>query len=367
MRPIVELADFSGRFADWSPFLERVGDYIKSENLPFQYIDVWIAESNTESTSSDETTRKEKRARSSTVQLRHVGHAIRSDIDSIMTLYHMNEFGKYSSSFVFPTGVGLPGRVYESNIPIFDGSLQAANRFNFPRAIGARAHGVEVGLGIPIQCSYGRVILGLYSVDKLKHDLNLNQRLLRDLQLFQPQPSWTVMVDALPYVKKDRVTLGSSCDQGAFEIYDQLDPEEEELINLIGQHLSSQGSDPIPTDLVPSATSLRFLLLKNPSQRSLKDIKMIELLKKSYRSYLSIGLKTSFERLTILLNDWVFLKSESDEIPSLPFRESRFETPSAVIEDQASSFTTVSEEESFCIQFIDDDISSEILQLVDLE
>ena len=386
-RPIVELSDFCGKFADWSPFLERVGDYIKSENLPFQYIYVWIAESTSSNgTSTNETTRAKKSTKTN-VQLRHVGHAIRSDIDSIMTLYHMNEFGKYSSSFVFPSGVGLPGRVFEAGSPVFDGSLQAANRFNFPRAIGARTHGVEVGLGIPIHCSYGCVILALYSVDKLKQDINLTQRLCKDLELYQPKPSWTVLVDALPFAKKGRIAALTSSDEGAFDIYDQHDPEEEEMVTLIGNHLSPEAYSKIPSHLVPSANALRFLLLKNPMQRSLKDNNLIDLLKKSYQSYLSAGTKTEFERLLLLLSDWVYLRTEeAEEIPLLPLHQpisnsnnisrtplSRFSKVVYDSDQLEERLTQISEDEVFSCEgiqsMVDDDdiISSEILRLVDLE
>ena len=387
MRPIVEITDMCGQFADWTPFLERVGDYIKSENLPFQYVDVWVAE-------TGENTTREGKSTTSNIQLRHLGHAVRSDIDSIMTLYHMSEFGKYSSSFVFPSGVGLPGRVFETGHPVFDGCLQAANRFNFPRAIGARTHGIEAGVGIPINCLFGRVILALYSTEKLKQDINLTQRLCKDLELFQPKPTWTVLVDAMPFVKKGR--MSSLSDQGAFDIYNEHDPEEEEMITLIGNHLSTETVCPAPSHLLSSANALRFLLLKNPRQRSLKDANLIDLLKKSYRSYLYSGTKSELERLGLLLTDYVYLKNESDEIPHLPLDQNganyAIGRPLIVVEDKPIEYdaspkgchvareidqrteqiSEISEDEIFTcegFQLIDDDdiLSAEILQLVDLE
>ena len=65
--------------------------------------------------------------------LKHVGHSVRDDIESIWSLYHMNQFGKYSSHFAFSPGEGLPGRVFTSGEPTWDDSIQNSSRGAFPR------------------------------------------------------------------------------------------------------------------------------------------------------------------------------------------------------------------------------------------
>lgn len=115
------------KMGDWSPFVRKVSTFIKNENMPFQYFDVWFA-------SSQETSNNANQVEKNTV-LYHVGHCARDDIESIWSLYHMNQFGKYSSTFSFEPGVGLPGRVFESGSPTWDDSLQNTCFKNFPRYV----------------------------------------------------------------------------------------------------------------------------------------------------------------------------------------------------------------------------------------
>ena len=109
---------------DWSPFVRKIAAFLQSENLPFQYFDVWFA-----SAPQDQKAKKLGHQ----IVLKHVGHSTRDDIESIWNLYHMNQFGKYSSQFAFNPGEGLPGRVFTSGLPTWDDSIQSSCTMAFPR------------------------------------------------------------------------------------------------------------------------------------------------------------------------------------------------------------------------------------------
>lgn len=128
-----DVSTICDQMGDWSPFVQKIAVFIQSENLPFQYFDVWFASTdNSKSDNHNPHTAITSTPRQSVI-LRHVGHSARDDIESIWSLYHMNQFGKYSSRFAFSPGEGLPGRVFTSGKPTWDDSIQNSCSRKFPR------------------------------------------------------------------------------------------------------------------------------------------------------------------------------------------------------------------------------------------
>lgn len=183
---LLDLSDVCDKFGDWSPFVKRIAHVIESENLPFEYFDVWVA------SSDDGASYNEQKKDDSGTILRHVGHSARST-GSIWTLYHMHEFGKRSSKFKFRPGVGLPGRVYSSGQPLWDDSIQNLSRQQFPRVEFARAHGIKKALGIPVfHSSLGKIVVALYSSDDVVKDEEIVQKccnLFETSNIFNPKVS----------------------------------------------------------------------------------------------------------------------------------------------------------------------------------
>jgi len=167
---LLDLSDVCDKFGDWSPFIKKIANVIESENLPFEYFDVWVASSDDASSGNDQ-----NREDSDTI-LRHVGHSARNN-GSIWTLYHMNEFGKLSSTFTFKPGEGLPGRVFESGQPLWDDSVQSLPIDQFPRLEGAKIHGIKKALGIPVfHTPLGKIVVALYSSHDIAKDEEIVQK-----------------------------------------------------------------------------------------------------------------------------------------------------------------------------------------------
>jgi len=158
---------------EWKPFVKQVSKVMETEDhFPFQYVDIWAVDNK----SRDNNTQNKKKKK---VVLRHVGHATNrnTELCSIFTMYHMNEFGSASQKYVFEPGVGLPGRVLAQGQPVWDDSLavKTSQTFSdFPRTDLAKKHGVQKGLGIPLTMTMGgggqQAIIVLYTTADAAHD-----------------------------------------------------------------------------------------------------------------------------------------------------------------------------------------------------
>ncbi len=178
---LTDLSDLCDQFGDWGPFVQKVSDFVESEDLPFQYFDVWVVSK--ADGQSDQDDNDTAMSSSTDVVLRHAGHSARSDTESIWTLYHMNEFGRFSANFKFPPGVGLPGRVLSSGQPTWDDSIQNLSSAKFPRVKGAITHGIVTGLGFPMfNTPVGRVVVAMYSSTPVEKDQNLVQKCCAQFQ-----------------------------------------------------------------------------------------------------------------------------------------------------------------------------------------
>mmetsp|Transcript_23785 Transcript_23785/g.34699 ORF Transcript_23785/g.34699 Transcript_23785/m.34699 type:complete len:681 (+) Transcript_23785:318-2360(+) len=284
-----EAADISQQMADWSPFVDKVTNFMEREDLPFHYVDVWIPSIEEEhekrehvkdpaasSTCAAITTSVESK-----LKLRHVGHATRDDIDSILTLYHMNEFGSYSSKFSFEPGVGLPGRVFKSCVPTWDDAVQNLSMQQFPRMSGAKTHGVMEALGIPIFSStLGTIIIAMYSTEDISKDLDLIQKCCSEFHKYTPQAKWVLDIEM--NFKQDQV----------------VGTEERCMFRVLEQHSSRLGDQRV--------SYLMSLLCKVATTRTNEENEWLANLELSYLSYLQTK-KEKSDLADLLVNDWIFL------------------------------------------------------------
>lgn len=76
------------------------------------------------------------------------GRAGRSELCRASACYtSVDRFAKLSPHIAFPKGSGLPGRVWQTNLPEMDGGLTQSE--TFMRSSGAEANGLDIGYAIP--------------------------------------------------------------------------------------------------------------------------------------------------------------------------------------------------------------------------
>jgi len=328
---IPDIADLCNQMSDWNPFIEKITNFLVDEHLPFQYFDIWISDQKHKADNDN----YDKR----TVSLRHVGHATNPKTDCIFTIYHMNEFGRYSSNFKFTPGIGLPGRVYTTGMPLWDDSLETANLDDFPRVDGARSHGLKKALGIPLpgRTAGETIVIALYSAGAITKDETLMQKCCSEFQRYRPKVKWELVLDIGSYVdvgnndgsesnmltltnqeSKEMDVVSVSDRRDSLDDTDYLattDAEEDAMINVLGRYAPMENSTNLfAGNLQESFTSLRLLLLRTPPRRTDDEIGVIETLKRSYRHYLQAGRKEN-EVAMLLANDWMVLRSECGRLP----------------------------------------------------
>lgn len=217
----------------------------------------------------------------------------------------MNEFGKYSSNFMFPPGVGLPGRVFTSGQPLWDDSVQDLTWNQFPRSSGAKMHGVKKALGIPVSNnSGGRIVIGMYCSEEIAKDDGMVQRCCIELQAYNPAPKWELSIE----VGEDNDDLEDCGDiMGLPQIKNEADMTEEKIVRLLGKCTPLvSDSSPENNQMMQSITSLRLKLLKSTSLRTQDEVAAIETLKRSYTCYCKTN-RTESDLAMLLANDWMML------------------------------------------------------------
>lgn len=343
-----ELANLCEHLADWSPFIDKITNFLQEEHLPFSYCDVWIAsdheqgaESESIDADGDKVIEVNKKASAPGVRLRHVGHGVRNDTESMFTLYHMNEFGKYSKKFAFPPGIGLPGRVLMSGAPTWDDCVQKCSLTDFPRVDGARTHGVKKALGIPLlNSSVGKIVVAMYTSEDIDRDVGIVQKCCAQFQEFNPISSWQLslglanttsnqMVPSNHVSEKFKMIQLDSPKKAAHEggvhpdavnetntKQESESPEDESLferceddaiVNLLGRHAPScDNTNSMQSQLGQNFTALRLLLLRNPKERTANENSIVCTIRKSYKSYLRSNRKEE-EVAVLLAYDFQFM------------------------------------------------------------
>mmetsp|Transcript_18161 Transcript_18161/g.41363 ORF Transcript_18161/g.41363 Transcript_18161/m.41363 type:complete len:599 (-) Transcript_18161:1440-3236(-) len=139
-----------------SPFLKKITDFCKKMTVPFEYAEVWVpAHSN------------------GIIRLCYAGNSIQHTAD-LQSHTDLVSFGQYSAKFTFPAGSGLPGRVFESGVPVWEQSIHNAPSDHFQRCSGAMQWNVKTVLGIPVSSpNVGRVVVALFSCKDIDKNCEL--------------------------------------------------------------------------------------------------------------------------------------------------------------------------------------------------
>lgn len=324
------------------PFLEEIVSYAETHNLPFQHVDVWVPSYTNMGEGPDN------------LRLFHAGHATRSDIDAPL-FGQLNEYGEYSTKFSFASGVGLPGRVFAGGESRWEQQVDEADPKFFERAGGAKVYGVKTGFGFPLTTKViGRIVVCFYSVVDVPEDDGLKTQCVTDLAKLCPEPKWKLVVemetDAKPAAAVSAESRPSTIhyrrwsspkhDSSSGDVMDvdyaarirsddassnsgstprsTIDDEaliDHRIASLLGDHmplaeLPSPGCpSSAPSVLVPQFMSLRLVLLRSASRRSVEENDLIDVIRKSFMGYTRDARRTEKELAFLLVKDWQFLRS----------------------------------------------------------
>ena len=321
-------------------FLEEIASYMENNNLPFEHADVFVP-----------SYPPKGQGQEGEIRLFHAGHVTRSDLDpSVFSRVH--EYGEYSVKFSFASGVGLPGRVYASGEPSWEGGIDEADPTFFKRAGGAKVYGIKTGLGIPLTTAViGRIVVSMYSTQLLQNEPVLARKIMTDLAQYAPEPKWQLVVD-MAGSKSERAQLVSSASMPVSRSNDLMHfdhtvapgsslqsvgraslkhrdsvlsqesaashrsssiNDEHIIATLLGDHMplsqipgaaSSFSHD--QAALLENFMSLRLLLLRSSEKRSADENEMLDVIGNSFRGYRQ---REDKEVAFLLANDWRFLKA----------------------------------------------------------
>lgn len=282
-------------------FLEQVMSYVESAQLPFQHVDVWVPSF---------------QGKGGELRLYHAGHTTRME-----SVANLHEYGEYSTKFSFPSGVGLPGRVYATGKSSWECRLDLQDPKIFERAGGAKVYGVKTGVGIPLTSSFvGRLVLAMYS----QEDLPLNEPMLRQMQEHLaplcPKPRWKLVVemDTEGPTAANAKAVPTAL-PAAMEVVSPPQSDREvdiELANLLTDHLPGAQFPAQSTDcggLLRHYMSLRLLLLRDPDRRTREDSNDLDIIRKSYEAFTSKDTRSRKEIADLLVQDWKHLKAPANE------------------------------------------------------
>jgi len=341
-------------------YLDKVIKFLEKMNAPFQYVDVWVP-SFLPSDSYDGTDAydtKSAKAESGVqtplqqqqnLRLCHAGHGVRTDplAGSQMVRRSLIEFGEYSSNFSFAPGKGAPGRVYTTGVPTWENDIHNATPEHFKRLGGAKLYGIKTLAAFPVRSpTVGRVVVILYSTIDVKKDIDFVRKMFSELHKCSPEPHWRLVVDVGNTVDEfgkveERSVANSSAQvpptqgrdhapspmtiDGPDNVRSSVDEaEEQEIIASLGESLPIEKSS---DTLTSSMLSLRLLLLRERDRRSGREKDLLDIVKRSYRSYLRSNIKRTNEDVARLLaRDWLFLSSEVDAPQSNPSDTSNIDT-----------------------------------------
>ena len=259
-------------------------------------------------------------------------------------IFNFSLYGDYSAKFSFSSGCGLPGRVFQSGIAAWEQYLTNAPPEMFERTGGAIQFGVRTALGLPIDSpTVGRIVLVLYSKHNREKDVELVNRIVRGVRLFNPSPRWKLVVDIcsngaadgenpLPVDAKpptpqqppkemtnsssltgmsalsmnQNESLGLDIDEG-----NNMDASGEKskqimgLVNLLQEYMPSSDTDKTSTlgKQLNNMLLLRMLLLKPNRKPSEEEI--LETMLVLYESYLAAG-RTRPDLAILIARDYNF-------------------------------------------------------------
>ena len=316
-----------------SPFLSKVISYIKRYHVPFEHVDVWVPNNNA--------------GEASGCVLSFAGCAT-SDYETVTAdknlqvplssddRFNLVSFGDYSQKFSFSDGCGLPGRVFESGIPVWQENVleTSSSSFYFERSGGASQWGVQTVVGIPlVSPNVGRIVLCLYSRHVRPCDNALIAKLTDEFTRLVPTPRWKLVVDMnsptddVTRLKGQSIPISSkpadfkvpnfnpnTCDvskkngEDIVHVFGDnvLDTKNytQEIIQLLGVELSNHMQSEASQADLHSLTGLRLLLIRN--NRAPHEEEIASTIIGSYSSYIGSGSAIS-DVAQMLVRDYAFL------------------------------------------------------------
>jgi len=263
-------------------------------------------------------------------------------------IFNFSLYGDYSAKFSFSSGCGLPGRVFQSGIAAWEQYLTNAPPEMFERTGGAIQFGIRTALGLPIDSpTVGRIVLVLYSKHNREKDVELVNRIVRDVRLFNPSPRWKLVVDicsngsaadgektpfpvdakpptpqqpppkemtnsssltgmsALSMNQPDS-SLGLDIDEGNnMDASDEKNKQIMSLVNLLQEYMPSSDTDQTSSlgKQLNNMLLLRMLLLK--PNRQPDENELVETMLVLYESYLAAG-RTRPDLAILIARDYHF-------------------------------------------------------------
>ena len=262
---------------------------------------------------------------------------------------------KYSTKFSFRPGVGLPGRVYETNQPSWECRIDEADPKIFERAGGAKVYGIKTGVGIPVSSkNIGGIVVAMYSLADLSVDAEKLAKWTVDLKSFCPKPKWKLVVELededadgsegafarmLPkpnpvtshvrhflHSAPSEVSLVSSAGarQGS-EPHERDRDLDFRIASLLGDYMpgseiprpgESTSPENAPSLLLPHFMSLRLMLLRSPDGRSQAENDMLGIIRRSYLGFSKDVNRTQKSIAQLLVKDWHFLRLAANDGPN---------------------------------------------------
>lgn len=349
-------------------YLEAVMTYIEQENIRFEYLDVWVP--SFVSPKQPDHNSSAAPAAPNELRLCCAGYAVRKSLAGTTLYANLVEFGEYSIKFSFRRGHGLPGRVFDSGMPNWEQRVDHAPSSHFERCGGASLYGIKTVLGMPVQsASVGRIVVALYSLNDVAKDSNVVVKLTHELTKWNPLPKWKLTIDIAEdqrsnvrhgdFEGNSNGTMSSNvltstgnnmnpppvgtCQQFSYSgmnsnnltgsasntqtltksafrtksIDDKdstceatYDEDEAQLLKILAEHI------PVDSDsnILRGFMSLRLLLLKSASLRSPAENELLQTMKRSYRSYKTVGRKEA-EVAQLLAKDCIFLLPQQQQQP----------------------------------------------------
>ena len=235
-------------------------------------------------------------------------------------------------------------------MPSWENDIQCAAPEYFKRVGGAKLYGIRTHAAFPVASpSVGRIVVVLYSTSNVRRDVSLARKIFFELQRHRPEPHWRLVVDVGhvassssraaglpsssvpieqgvkggPETSPSPMTIDgpdSSSDSAAD------DDEERDIISLLGDHIPTNN---MPGDLLAKGMiSLRILLLRPRNKRSDREHELLDITKRSYRSYNSCSVARQRKEIAHLLaRDWSFLSPPQGDKNSKPAADKKEAKP----------------------------------------
>lgn len=338
--------------------LKTIISFMENYTLPFHSADVWVLSTGP----PPETPQK-----SPVSALYNGGYGTRTDLDVVAT-NQLNQFGEYSSKFLFQPGGGLPGLAHRTGEPQWATNLDHASPDYFERATGTRVYGIKTALAVPIQSKSSTCVIVMYSLAHVMPDENITNMIVAELSRYTLRPKWKIIVDSDAVCSSDimeqqsrsitvsvdhrshysgedelvRHSVGGSHNGSLQQKQKQngtsnrrdvaspvtladevIDGHEIDLqiATLLGENIplitsnaaypysnNYSGNDNNRPNTMENFISLRLLILRPPDRRGGNENAVVDIIRQSYRSYRQMTRWNDQEIASLLVSDWMHLR-----------------------------------------------------------